>query len=91
VNLLNPASAGFFLGKIRKSFAAKDAKDAEEQVQLYRGGRETAKEQKSFNAKELTIKSETNPKGAKDCVKGGIWTRPQNTKPQEELLISASA
>jgi len=74
---------------LHKSFTANDTKDAKEKVQLHRGGRETAKEQKSFNAKELTIKSETNPKAAKDCAKGGIWTRRQNTNPQEKRLIPA--
>ena len=77
--------------KKQKSLTAKDAKDAKEKVQLHRGGLESAKEQKSFNAKESTIKSESNPKAAKDCAKGGIWTRRQNTNPREKLLIPAAA
>jgi hypothetical protein len=46
-------------------------------AKLHREGRETAKKQKSFNAKEWIINSETNPKAAKDSAKGGIWTRPR--------------
>jgi hypothetical protein len=54
----------------RKSFTAKDSKGAKEKVQLHREGRESAKEQKSFNAKESIIKSETNPKAAKELRQG---------------------
>jgi hypothetical protein len=39
-------------------------------VKLYRGGRETAKEQKSITAKESIIKSNSNPKGAKELRQG---------------------
>jgi hypothetical protein len=69
----------------RKSFAARDARDAKEKVQLYREGRETAKERKSFNAKELIIKSETNPKAAKELRQGWYLGTPSG----HEVSVSA--